>query len=394
MDAQLEQRIQYLERLLSEKTRSPLVVQLASLYLEAGRPHDALRYCDDAIAHFPYYTTAHLVRARVLHALEMNAEARREFDFVHSVLPDVETVKNMLQQIPASETETFEETEPAHGASSQVAESIEPDGGSETGTLDEVKSQESLDPPTGAGDEPADKFPVETIQEEPATESADQKEAVKESEGTQEIIAEEDAESSPDGDPFGLRTAEEDASTVDVEGEVEAQMPPIQEESTEKANTFGDLESEPVVSQEPEPEGEVSGGDEGYQEYAKSMSGELSGTENTMTIDEFLSSQAETDEPQIDHIEDLAEKLKDTPKITPVIDLTEKKAPPPSEEDTPASTGFVTPTLAEIYAKQGWYDDAIVAYKTLARIKPAEREKFEKRIQELEEKKRSEEETT
>jgi len=45
----------------------------------------------------------------------------------------------------------------------------------------------------------------------------------------------------------------------------------------------------------------------------------------------------------------------------------------------------VTPTLAEIYAKQGWYDDAIKAYRALAVSKPAEKEKFESRIKELEE---------
>jgi hypothetical protein len=46
--------------------------------------------------------------------------------------------------------------------------------------------------------------------------------------------------------------------------------------------------------------------------------------------------------------------------------------------------GFVTPTLAEIYAKQGWFDDAIKAYKVLARNKPGEKARFEKRIEELE----------
>ena len=72
-------------------------------------------------------------------------------------------------------------------------------------------------------------------------------------------------------------------------------------------------------------------------------------------------------------------------KITPVINFAQKETPAASEQDTPAGMGFVTPTLAEIYAKQGWFDDAIKAYKTLARNKPAEKEKYEKRIAELEE---------
>ena len=65
--------------------------------------------------------------------------------------------------------------------------------------------------------------------------------------------------------------------------------------------------------------------------------------------------------------------------------MAQKEILPASEQDTPTGIGFVTPTLAEIYAKQGWYDDAIKAYKTLAHNKPAEKERYEKRILELEE---------
>ncbi|OGU30096.1 MAG: hypothetical protein A2X67_13195 [Ignavibacteria bacterium GWA2_55_11] len=84
-------------------------------------------------------------------------------------------------------------------------------------------------------------------------------------------------------------------------------------------------------------------------------------------------------------IEDIAQKLKSAKKITPVIDFSAKTQSSSASDDTLSSTGFVTPTLAEIYAKQGWYDDAIKAYRTLSRNKPAERERFEQRIAELEE---------
>jgi tetratricopeptide (TPR) repeat protein len=84
------------------------------------------------------------------------------------------------------------------------------------------------------------------------------------------------------------------------------------------------------------------------------------------------------------NIEEIANKLKSAGKITPVIDIAQKETPPASEQDLPVSMGFVTPTLAEIYAKQGWFDDAIKAYKSLARNKPGEKERFEKRIEELE----------
>jgi hypothetical protein len=83
-------------------------------------------------------------------------------------------------------------------------------------------------------------------------------------------------------------------------------------------------------------------------------------------------------------IEEIATKLQGAGKITPVIDMTQKETTPASEQDLPVSMSFVTPTLAEIYAKQGWYDDAIKAYKALVHNKPAEKERFEKRIDELE----------
>ena len=89
-------------------------------------------------------------------------------------------------------------------------------------------------------------------------------------------------------------------------------------------------------------------------------------------------------------IEGLTEKLQNAKKITPVIDFSTKTSTE-SGENPMVSSGFVTPTLAEIYAKQGWFDDAIKAYRALAKTKPAERDKFEARIAELEEEKKKQE---
>jgi len=68
-----------------------------------------------------------------------------------------------------------------------------------------------------------------------------------------------------------------------------------------------------------------------------------------------------------------------------VIDLSSHT---PGESDG-TSGGFVTPTLAEIYVKQGWYDDAIRAYRTLITTKPEEKDRYEQRIAEIEEMKKS-----
>jgi protein tyrosine/serine phosphatase len=115
---------------------------------------------------------------------------------------------------------------------------------------------------------------------------------------------------------------------------------------------------------------------------------EFFGSEDTQTLEEYLSSGPAGTPPNEGRIEEIAEKLKTQKKITPVINFAEKAPRPASESDTPASTGFVTPTLAEIYVKQGWYDDAIKAYRTLAANKPAERQRFDQRIAEIEEMKK------
>jgi tetratricopeptide (TPR) repeat protein len=53
-----------------------------------------------------------------------------------------------------------------------------------------------------------------------------------------------------------------------------------------------------------------------------------------------------------------------------------------------SSGRFVTATLAEIYASQGEYHEAIEAYKKLAERRPGSAERYQKRLVELEELKR------
>jgi len=136
-----------------------------------------------------------------------------------------------------------------------------------------------------------------------------------------------------------------------------------------------------------EPTAEGAAEEEPFDVFAARKRMEFFGSEDTQTLEEYLGSNpaGTPSSGEADRIEEIAEKLKTPKKITPVINFTEKAPRPASEADTPASTGFVTPTLAEIYVKQGWYDDAIKAYRTLAANKPAEKKKFDQRIAEIEE---------
>lgn len=122
--------------------------------------------------------------------------------------------------------------------------------------------------------------------------------------------------------------------------------------------------------------------EETFEQFEARMRQELAGTENTLSLEDYLSGNVPSSNPGHD-IETLAQKLQGA-KMTPVIDLSSRTA----EASAGASGGFVTPTLAEIYVKQGWFDDAIRAYQTLATTKPEEKDRYEKRIAEIEEMKK------
>lgn len=57
----------------------------------------------------------------------------------------------------------------------------------------------------------------------------------------------------------------------------------------------------------------------------------------------------------------------------------------PSADGQRGQGPFVTPTLAEIYASQGEFNEAIDAYTTLAEHKPEQETRFRERIKQLQE---------
>ncbi len=359
-----KQKIATLEKKVGGGGRSPLFAQLAGYYIQAGKAQEALKLCDAGLASFPHYTTGHLVKGKALLALKMNAEARREFEIVHKFLPANQTVAFILSNIQqgAGETLTAPPSEPI------------------------VLQAPVIPPPEPEVAPPAVVEQVEATQEVAtetmAPETAEEPSAfapLAEPAATEEPAVETPAAPSSEDDPLGF-----------IAGSSAETAPPVASEET--ASPFEGFPGQPEApTAEAAP---VSGGmGEGeFEAFAARMRGELEG-ENSMTLEEFLNPQqqappAAPEEPPAapaDTIENLTEKLQTAKKITPVIDFSTKTTIPASEEDTPASTGFVTPTLAEIYAKQGWYDDAIKAYHTLIITKPAEKERFEKRIAELEE---------
>ncbi len=444
-----QQRITALEKKVGTDAKSPLFAQLAHYYLEISRAQDALRLCDAGLANFPFYTTGHLIKGKALVALNMRAEARREFEFVLDFLPNNEAVSTLLAQLPPSEEETLaivpreiqpEASKPEQGLPTAVEYRIlptpplqkEPEYG--FGGIEQpvVEQQPELSPLTTPSHEPTffdaiTQAPVATTTEDPF--------------GFRSTTPSIEPSVAPEPSSFG---------GFDVSMPGSPTVPETQTPSIEQPGGFEFTLSTPDQSVLPPP---LPQEEESFEPYASRRRTELSG-EDTISLEDYLDNtmivlpqasspetpvsidirntmeelptdttivlpqalpptetisiemqstieelptgptivlpQApppETPPPTVvqNTIEELATKLQTARKITPIINITQKETPPKTEPDTPTGVGFVTPTLAEIYAKQGWFDDAIKAYKTLARNKPGEKERYEKRIAELEE---------
>ena len=362
-----QQHITTLEKRVGTDARSPLFAQLANYYLEASRAQEALRLCDAGLANFPFYTTGHLIKGKVLVALHMQAEARREFEFVLDFLPNNEEIKKLIAQIPpsADETLTLKPKEAPHRIITPEPPPLPP-----SQPVIEYKQPISTFPEMPSIPEPTFNFGI-----------------------TEQVAPAQQPKSAPYTSPpqnffEELTQASPAAPTEDTYG-FGAGAPPVEEQDTFKTSPFSEFNF-------PQPELLTTSGEQ-TPSTASKRSKELSG-ENTVSMEDYLSNKIPPSPQEFtlpvtsmlppivqDKIEELTNKLHSAGKITPVINFAQKETPTTSEQDTPAGMGFVTPTLAEIYAKQGWFDDAIKAYKTLARNKPAEKEKYEKRIAELEE---------
>lgn len=404
MPSFIEQRIEFLEKQFAVQPQSPLFIQLAELYLQAGRSKDALRICDQGIAIYPFYSTAHIIKGKTLSALHMTSEARREFEFALELVPDSEGVKKLLEDLGPPEEESLAPPAEESPASPEVQMEDQPAAEVSYGEVAPAEAETEGTPGQESYTEPHTEDQSAEIEETPVASDG-------ESQDQGEIAA---------GDVFGIQNPEEATTAPDAFGEPSPaeETPVIGEEQVQEpaapseddpfglAATDAHAQSDqPSPETDVEPEQSVQPPEEftgtiSFEQFAEQMKGEMGGTENTISLTDYI--QAAEEQPaepppeipvepptETNEIEELAEKLQNPPKITPVIDLSDKTTHAEGEPEIPGGGGFVTPTLAEIYAKQGWYDDAINAYKTLAASKPEDRERFEKRIVELEEMKKS-----
>ena len=125
--------------------------------------------------------------------------------------------------------------------------------------------------------------------------------------------------------------------------------------------------------------------EQGFDAFAAEMQARLQGRKDRLTFEEYVGTPAAGAAEQ--SMEQIIQQLEGAPRRIPVQDA------PPAPEGTrgiPASPArFVTATLAEIYASQGEYDEAIEAYRTLAAQRPGSAERYQRRLGELEELKKN-----
>ncbi|MGA9115360.1 MAG: tetratricopeptide repeat protein [Bacteroidota bacterium] len=114
---------------------------------------------------------------------------------------------------------------------------------------------------------------------------------------------------------------------------------------------------------------------EAFRAFAEERARKLKERRGTMTMEQYAAQDAAAPGT----VDFLLERLR-TGSVPPAGDV------PPSEP--PPAPRIVTATLAEIYASQGQYAEAVRAYRRLLEEHPGDADRFEKRIAELEEKRK------
>jgi tetratricopeptide (TPR) repeat protein len=118
-----------------------------------------------------------------------------------------------------------------------------------------------------------------------------------------------------------------------------------------------------------------------FEAYAENQARLLKARKESTTFESYISESTAESESSVEF---LLRQLQGAKKIVPPT----PDAPGGEEYVAPSegpTTRIVTATLAEIYANQGQYREAIKAYRTLLELRPEEAARYEKRLADLEE---------
>ncbi len=119
---------------------------------------------------------------------------------------------------------------------------------------------------------------------------------------------------------------------------------------------------------------------EAFKAFAEERANKLRERRNTLTIEAYAHQEQSNERTGEFLLHRLHESRRIAP-VQPVVPRRVEEEPASVEHNTPK---IVTATLAEIYANQGEFREAIDAYKKLRVQHPDSAERFDKRIHELE----------
>lgn len=118
-----------------------------------------------------------------------------------------------------------------------------------------------------------------------------------------------------------------------------------------------------------------------FKTFTEERTRKLRERKDSITIEQYTADEETEKESTVDFLlKRLQNVRRDAQKPEPEERRHEESTAPP-----PSGAKIVTATLAEIYANQGEYKEAIEAYRKLLRQRPVDAERYTKRIAQLEE---------
>jgi tetratricopeptide (TPR) repeat protein len=119
---------------------------------------------------------------------------------------------------------------------------------------------------------------------------------------------------------------------------------------------------------------------EAFKAFAEDRARKLKERKDSVTFEKYVAESGPEKESTVDFLLKRLQESKTHSQPVAGRSVSEEEPAP-----APGANKIVTATLAEIYANQGEYKEAIEAYKKLAERRPKEAERYERRIAQLEE---------
>lgn len=320
--------IDFLSQKLSDNPQSPLFARLADLYLSKNQSSEALKLCETGVQGYSSYATGYVVLGKCYLALNENSKAKLAFTQAMHLSPFNQVARKLLSEIVTAADESPESVGGESSAAAPPSTEAQPEQFAASATEESIVAA-----------------PIVQVSE-PTVEESSAAPAIEEP--VQEIIL------------------PEQIPTIEATAENSVAAPVIEELVPEIA--------EPAAIQAAEPAPQMS-----LDDYIQFHSANLA-TDKAISLDEYLGNVQPAIVPApVTELDALAAKIENAERIVP--QESQEEASP--KESVPSDSLVITPTLAEIYATQGEYGAAIQAYEILILSKPNERDRFEKRIKEL-----------